>query len=169
MFDTNPTSTLLYAVSLAILFLVFAFVISRIKKRRVQCNAKENGLLAMSEVMEKAEESLSPNIGKIDVFEFVRLHEPIEDDLFIYSKIAVFSPITANVTVQRNGVFLLYGTCVGHLAVNAGGAAVVYGTLIGSIDNKGGHIELFGKIIGTVKSNTGKCVIHKTAQLSDAP
>jgi cytoskeletal protein CcmA (bactofilin family) len=74
----------------------------------------------------------------------------IDGDYAVTKDLQLHGMITGSAIV-KNGVLLqLHGTVVNDLIVEKGGTAIINGTVRGNVINRGGNIEIYGVVYGSV-------------------
>ena len=79
----------------------------------------------------------------------------IEGDKTIHRDLSLSGMITGSATVAQGIVFELRGTVIGNLVVERDALVHVYGTVCGDATNNGGHLNVFGTIMGRVFKRSG--------------
>jgi hypothetical protein len=153
MITTYLKSALLLASSLALVGFALRMLFLRRQSEKDWARSERAVQATVAGIAPKgpAPSAQQPDITLTD---YVRLFDPVEQDLIAYSSIAVFGPIVGSVIVHNNGSVLIYGTCTGNVTVLSGGAATVYGTVVGSVHNQGGTLTNHGRILGSTHAAT---------------
>ena len=90
----------------------------------------------------------APGDSSLDGFVFQ--HAPVERDLHVYGRLAVFGAVLQPVTVHSGGHLVLFGPCIAPVRVRRGGRAVLYGVLIADLFNDGGEVLMHGTVTGRI-------------------
>lgn len=162
---TYLTSALLVAVSLALVVLGFRFDVRLRRRRHAAGKAASAEGLAPGEGMPIAALPAVVGSGIPSLDGFGRHYDPVEEDLHVYARLALFGPVTRPVVVHNGGYCLLFGPCVASITVRAGGAAVVCGLVTGDLVNEGGEIHVHGKVLGVLRRQGGHTVVHPLASV----
>lgn len=186
---TYLSAALLLTASLSVLFLVGRHLVRQQRERAEHDAIREQGLVGASAAQAGIRPGLAsgmasgmassgmPHLPLTDglaaepppVGEFLRQFEPIESDLHVYSRLALFGPAAAPIVVHNGGVLLMYGTAASQVTVRKGGTLWLYGTLVGDVLNEGGALQIVGTVVGRVLTRDGQTVVHPIARLAHAP
>jgi len=161
---TYLTSALLVAVSIALVVLGFRFDV-RLRRQAWRPPRTEPELPPAAGG--PAGTHSGPGMAPGPSLDGFTLHyQPVEEDLHVYSRLALFAPVTRPVIVHNGGHFQLFGPCAASLVVRPGGAAVVYDLVTGDAVNEGGELHVHGKVLGAVRRTAGNTVIHPLASVA---
>lgn len=157
---TYLTSTLI--VAMAISLVVFGVWFDTTRRRRgLHLDEPESAWLPAGDHASHAEPMATAQVtpaapGDSSLDGFVFQHAPVERDLHVYGRLAVFGAVLQPVTVHSGGQLVLFGPCIAPVRVRRGGRAVLYGVMTGDLTNDGGDIEVFGAITGAIHEHAGK-------------
>ena len=162
--DTLQLALLVACVVALLLLVIRKLVLAR--RRAKQAAALQEAM--HTQILEEIAAFQPPPIRirhGIDLKVFQCRFDPVLDDLSVYTKMALFAPVSANIAVHRGGVLVVYEICAGNLSVQAGGLAVIYGTVIGTVRNNGGEVHVYGNVLGGLEKIAGKSEVHSTARV----
>lgn len=92
-------------------------------------------------------------------------HGTITGNLTLDSNLILYGMVTGSVVVNKGGTLYLHGSCLQNLTINKGGCVYLFGTVSGNVDNLGGYLEIYGRIDGFLRTETGKTTIDNKAFL----
>ena len=95
------------------------------------------------------------------------IQEKIEGDFVASEDTDLYGMILGNITVQSGIHFNIIGTVDGDLTVQKGAKALLHGTLNGNIYNHEGFIDIFGRVCGVIKLDTGSIRIDAKATIGE--
>lgn len=84
-------------------------------------------------------------------------HGKFEGDIQLDQELIFHGMITGTITVVDVGILSLHGVCCQDIIVEECARVYLHGTANGNVVNRGGHLEVYGTIGGslhTVKGNT---------------
>ena len=74
----------------------------------------------------------------------------IDGDFEVAEDLQLHGMITGSALVKSGALLQLHGTVVKDVIVEQGGTAIINGTVGGSVINRGGSIEIYGVVHGSV-------------------
>ena len=92
-----------------------------------------------------------------------KIYDKIEKDLLIDSELMIFGMIVGHVIIKKNGILVLNGTITKDLILEEGSRCDLYGTVSGNVINKGGILQVNGRIYGTLSKESGFTQIDPNA------
>lgn len=161
---TYLTSTLIVATAVSLVIFGFWFDTTR-RRRSLRSDTQAGAARPEADLSLPGEPELPTRAAFTDGTDpslegFVLQHAPIERDLHVYGRLAVFGAVLRPVTVHAGGVLVLFGPCIASIQVRRGGQAAVYGVVTGDLVNDGGEIDVYGNITGTVHEHAGRTWVH---------
>ena len=90
-------------------------------------------------------------------------HGKIEDDVQLDEELTLHGMVTGSITVVEGGLLTLHGTCCRDLIVEEGARAYVHGTVSGNVLNRGGYLEVYGTIAGSLHTENGNTLVDSDA------
>ena len=76
--------------------------------------------------------------------------EKIEGDVQLAQELTLSGMVTGNITVVDGGLLNLNGTCCKDLPLLEGAKVYLRGTVGGSVFNRGGYLEIYGTVAGSL-------------------
>jgi cytoskeletal protein CcmA (bactofilin family) len=92
----------------------------------------------------------------------------IEGDARIEQDSELHGMIAGNVTVAPDVIFELCGMVVGNLELERLSRTFLRGTVTGDVVNRGGHLEVWGRVTGRIVRQDGTTIVHPKAVVSRA-
>ncbi len=165
---TSLTSTLIFVVSIALVIFSFKWDVRRFSRHR---RAQKPELAPPESAVSRRDAGvvsvLATSVTPTHSLEgFLCQYTPAENDLHIYSRLAIFGPSIHPITVHNGGQLMLFGPCAASITVRSGGMAMVYGLVTGELVNEGGDMHVYGTVIGKIHKNGGSTSIHPVARVS---
>lgn len=74
----------------------------------------------------------------------------IDGDYEVTEDLQLRGMITGSAIVKSGALLQLHGTVVKDVIVEQGGTAIINGTVSGNVINRGGSIEIYGVVYGSV-------------------
>lgn len=167
---TSIASTLVIVACVALLFLILRHVTAQ-RASQIDERAQEASFLVSSSsirVNEPQPSEVEFPASALSLEGFVCQYVPVEQELHVYSKIALLAPCVSSVHVHNGGHVLILETTVGSVSVRQGGRAVLYGLVVGNVLNEGGEIHLFGRVLGSLVENAGFTRVYAGAVVTNA-
>lgn len=163
---TYLTSTLIVVVGISLVIFGFWFDVQRRRSLQKPVQGADVVLYASASSAEPlihTKPSIATNQPH-SVEGFLKLYEPIESDLHVYTRQAVFGPVVSPITIHNGGQLMLFGTCASSVTVRSGGVAVLYGLVTGDVVNEGGSLLVHGTVMGNIDQIAGCTTVSGLAQ-----
>jgi cytoskeletal protein CcmA (bactofilin family) len=74
----------------------------------------------------------------------------IEGDIQLDQELTLSGMVTGNIIVVDGGLLNLNGTCCKDLTLQEGAKVYLRGTVGGSVFNRGGYVEIYGTVAGSL-------------------
>lgn len=95
------------------------------------------------------------------------IHGKVEGDTVVDVDTRLDGMIVGNVRVTHDATLHLNGMVVGKLEVEPLSRVLLRGTVNGDVMNRGGHLEVWGKVSGHLIRESGVTIVHPNAAVSE--
>ena len=92
-----------------------------------------------------------------------REHGKLEGDVEVNGYLKFHGMITGSAIIRSGAHIDLHGMVARVLMVETGATAKIHGMVVGNVINKGGEIEIYGTVNGSVQKESGNTFIDPRA------
>lgn len=97
------------------------------------------------------------------------IEHKIEGDTRIEEDTELRGMITGNVMVAPGVTLELRGMVLGSLGLERSSRVYLRGMVTGNVENRGGHLEVWGMVDGRISRQDGITIVHPKAVVSGTP
>ncbi len=87
----------------------------------------------------------------------------VEGNLLVIDDRLLHGMVTGSVTVTVSGYLELHGMVCGDLILEPGGIVALHGMVVGNVYNRGGDLDVYGTIRGSLHDEGGATVVDPDA------